>query len=122
VCDSRALSRGHLGTRLLRLTLCELVCVCCCGSNKTQVRLLIGHWEHSIPIQQNYVQSLNALPNVTVKYFVVPRTLAVGRVAACADVRTPCHPFACPCSVQGERPVHTRESRQVDGDRQEVVH
>ena len=42
-------------------------------SNKTEVRLLIGYWEHSIPVQQNYVQSLNALPNVTVKYFIVPR-------------------------------------------------
>ena len=29
-----------------------------------------------MPLQQNYVQSLNALPNVTVKYFIVPRTLS----------------------------------------------
>mmetsp|Transcript_36715 Transcript_36715/g.75070 ORF Transcript_36715/g.75070 Transcript_36715/m.75070 type:complete len:156 (-) Transcript_36715:47-514(-) len=42
-------------------------------NNKTEVRLLIGYWEHSIPVQQNYVQSLNALPNVTVKYFIVPQ-------------------------------------------------
>lgn len=58
-------------------------------SNKTEVRLLIGYWEHSMPLQQNYVQSLNALPNVTVKYFIVPRTscrrLRTCRACACHD-------------------------------------
>lgn len=41
-----------------------------------QVQVLIGYWEHSIPVQQVYLQSLNVLDNVTVKYFEVPGTVA----------------------------------------------
>lgn len=41
-------------------------------NNATQYRVLIGYWNNSMPTQVNYVLSLNALPNVEVRYFIVP--------------------------------------------------
>jgi hypothetical protein len=37
-----------------------------------QVRILIGYWNYSMPVQYNYLLSLDALPNVEVRYFLVP--------------------------------------------------
>merc|ERR1711871_211371 len=41
-------------------------------SNGTQYRILIGHWNHSSSLQHNYMASLDVLPNVEVRWFVVP--------------------------------------------------
>ena len=43
-------------------------------NNGTQFRILIGYWNNSIPHQQAYLQGLNLLPNIEVRYFLVPRT------------------------------------------------
>ena len=41
----------------------------CSGVN---VSVLIGYWNYSIPLQAFYLRSLNELPNVVVRYFIVP--------------------------------------------------
>jgi phospholipase D3/4 len=40
--------------------------------NNTNIRFLIGYWDHTSPSMLDYLRSLNALPNIDVRLFIVP--------------------------------------------------
>lgn len=46
----------------------------------------MGYWNHSYPIQWHYLMSLDVLPNVEVRYYLVPRE-SVHATDASGEVR-----------------------------------